>query len=64
MKFAFIGRNDLPGVEKDAEFAAANGFVGLEYNYWADFKTLTEDTVRQMRVLLDRSGVRAVCHPA
>lgn len=59
MKFGFIGHNHLPGVEADAQFARAHGFVGLEYNYWGEFKDLTEDTVRAMRALLDRQGVRA-----
>lgn len=59
MKLAFIGNNDLPGVEDDARFAAEQGFAGLEYNYWGNFKDLTEETVRQMRAILDRYGVGA-----
>ena len=57
MKWGFIGNNDLPGVEADARFAAENGFVGLEFNYWGNFADLTEDTVKQMRAALDRHGV-------
>ncbi|NLC55522.1 MAG: sugar phosphate isomerase/epimerase [Armatimonadetes bacterium] len=59
MKLGFIGANDLPGVEADAQFAAEHGFVGLEYNYWGDFRNLTAGTVREMRAILDRHGVRA-----
>ncbi len=59
MKLGFIGRNDLKGIEEDAKFAAEHGFEGLEFNYWADFKELTAETVAQMRALLDRYGVRA-----
>lgn len=58
MKLAFIGLNDLAGVEADAKFAAENGFTGLEFNYWAGFKDLTADTVVQMRQILDRYGVQ------
>lgn len=54
MKLAFIGANDLPGVEADARFAAENGFAGLEYNYWANFAELTAETVRDMRRILDK----------
>lgn len=57
MKLAFIGYNHLEGVEADAKFAAEHGFAGLEYNYWGDFKDLKADTVRQMRLILDRYGV-------
>jgi len=57
MKLAFIAQNDLAGVEADAQFAAQNGFAGLEFNYWANFKDLTADTVTQMREILDRHGV-------
>jgi sugar phosphate isomerase/epimerase len=59
MKFGFIGSNDLPGVEADAKFAKQNGFEGLEYNYWGDFKDLTAETVKKMRGILDANGVRA-----
>jgi len=57
MKLGFIGNNDLPGVDADARFAADHGFVGLEYNYWGNFKELTEETVREMRAILDKHGV-------
>jgi sugar phosphate isomerase/epimerase len=59
MKLGFIGRNDLPGVDADARFAAEHGFAGLEYNYWGDFAGLTSATVGTMRSLLDSHGVRA-----
>ena len=59
MKWAFIGHNHLDGVEADAAFAAEHGFAGLEYNYWGDFKNLTEETVVAMRAALDRHGVGA-----
>src|SRR5258705_11166826 len=57
MKLAFIGLNDLAGVEADAKFAAENGFAGLEFNYWAGFKDLTAETIAQMRKILDKYGV-------
>ena len=57
MKLAFIGLNDLAGVEEDAKFAAENGFAGLEFNYWAGFQDLTQETVTAMRQILDRYGV-------
>ncbi|MFW6108170.1 MAG: sugar phosphate isomerase/epimerase family protein, partial [bacterium] len=56
MKMAFIGLNDLEGVEADAAFAAEHGFEGLEYNYWGNFAELTADTVKRMREALDRHG--------
>jgi sugar phosphate isomerase/epimerase len=59
MKLAFIAQNDLTGIEEDAQFAAEQGFTGLEFNYWAGFKDLTAETVAAMRKLLDRHGVRA-----
>jgi len=59
MKWAFIGHNHLEGVESDAAFAAEHGFAGLEYNYWGDFRNLTEETVVAMRAALDRHGVGA-----
>ncbi|MDH7570969.1 MAG: sugar phosphate isomerase/epimerase family protein [Armatimonadota bacterium] len=59
MKLAFIGQNNLQGVESDARFAAANGFVGLEFNFWSDFKDLTEERVVAMRAALDRNSVGA-----
>ena len=59
MQLAFIGSNNLEGVEADAAFAKEHGFEGLEYNYWADFSSLTAETVSQMRAILDKHGVRA-----
>lgn len=59
MKLGFIGLNDLAGVEADARFASEHGFVGVEYNYWGEFADLEEETVRRMREILDRHGVRA-----
>jgi sugar phosphate isomerase/epimerase len=59
MKLGFIGRNDLPGVEADARFAAEHGFVGLEYDWWGDFKDVTAETIGKMRAILDQHGVRA-----
>lgn len=59
MELGFIGLNDLEGVEADAEFAAEHGFVGLEYNWWGNFEELTADTVRAMRGILDKHGIKA-----
>ena len=58
MKLAYIGMNDLAGVEEDAQFATDHGFQGLEFNYWAGFKDLTAETVAEMRKILDRHGVQ------
>jgi len=57
MKHGFIGNNSLADVEADAKFSAEYGFVGLEYNYWDNFKDLTMETVEQMRKILDKHGV-------
>ena len=59
MKWGFIGRTGLAGVEADAKFAKEHGFEGLEYNWWGDFKDLTADAVKDMRAALDKRGVRA-----
>lgn len=59
MKLAFIGLNDLPGIEEDAKFAAEHSFAGLEFNYWANFADLTVETIRKMRDILDRYGIGA-----
>lgn len=59
MKWGFIGNNSLADVENDAAFAREHGFEGLEYNYWGNFRDLTEETVREMRTILDRHEVRA-----
>ena len=56
-KLGFIADNDLPGLEADARFAAENGFEGLEFNYWGNFKDLTIETVAKMRKVMDRHGV-------
>jgi sugar phosphate isomerase/epimerase len=57
MKLGFIAANDLPGIERDARFAAEHGFEGLEFNYWRTFEDLTVDTVAQMRAILDRHDI-------
>jgi sugar phosphate isomerase/epimerase len=59
MKLGFIAVNHLPGVEKDAGFAAEHGFDGLEFNYWSNFAELSSETVHTMREILDRHGVSA-----
>ena len=59
MKLGFIAVNDLPGIEKDAQFAAEHGFSGLEFNYWKPFEDLTAGTVARMRDILDAHGVEA-----
>lgn len=59
MKLGFISENHLEGIEADAAFAKENGFEGLEFNYWGQFKDLTEETVNKMREILDKHGVRA-----
>jgi sugar phosphate isomerase/epimerase len=59
MKLAFIARTDLAGVGADARFAKEHGFVGLEFNYWGNFRDLTMETVGQMRDALDEHGVGA-----
>lgn len=57
MELGFIGNNSLDGVEADAEFSAKHGFAALEYNYWANFKDLKPETVKQMREILDKHGI-------
>mgnify|MGYP001118375939 CR=1 FL=1 len=59
MRMGFIARNDLAGLDEDAAFAKEHGFAGLEFNFWGQFKDLTEDTVKQMRAILDKHGVKA-----
>ncbi len=59
MQLAFIGENDLPGVEADAAFAREHGYEGLEYNYWSSFQVLTLETVKQMAAIHKRHGLRA-----
>lgn len=60
MQLAFIGDNSLEGVEADSRLAAENGFAGIEYNYWGDFRKLTPDTVKQMAAIHAKYGTRAV----
>jgi len=57
MKLGFIGNNSLSDVEADAKFSKEHGFVGLEYNYWGNFKDLTLDTVKQMKAILEKYGI-------
>ena len=65
MKMGFIAVNDLPGIEKDAQFAAVHGFVGLEFNFWHNTPwgnfddDIDAQKASQMRQVLDRYGVRA-----
>ena len=59
MKIGFIGVNDLEGIEEDAKFAVAHGLEGIEFNYWANFSELTEETVAAMRAVLDKHGAKA-----
>jgi hypothetical protein len=49
MRLGFIARNDLVGVEEDAQFAANHGFEGLEFNFWQNFEDLTRDKILKMR---------------
>lgn len=58
MKLAFIGRNNLEDVRADCELAVALGYVGLEFNYWADFEKLTAETVGKMKETLAAHGVK------
>ena len=57
MEMGFIGNNSLADVEADAKFSAEHGFAALEYNYWANFKDLTLETVQKMREILDAHGI-------
>ena len=59
MRLAFIADNDLPSIERDARFAHEQGFAGLEFNYWNQFKDLTSETIGQMRAILDKHSIRA-----
>lgn len=59
MKLGFIGNNSLADVEADSKFSKENGFVGLEYNYWGNFKDLTLETVKKMKEILDKYGIPA-----
>ena len=57
MKFGFIAHNELQALAADCAFAAKHGFAGLEFNWWAGFRDVTEDQVRAMRKLLDQHGL-------
>ena len=57
MEMGFIGNNSLADVKSDAEFSEKYGFAALEYNYWANFKDLKQETVKQMREILDAHGI-------
>jgi len=59
MRLAFIGNNDLEGVEADAALAKEHGFDGLEYNYWAQFAGLTMERIKEMRAIHEKHGVEA-----
>ena len=59
MKLAFIGDNDLAGVEADAEFSQLHGYEGIEYNFWGGFKDLTKENVKQMADIHKKYGARA-----
>ncbi len=64
MKLGFIANNDLPGIEKDARFAAEQGFEGLEFNFWHNTswsrfdEEMDDERATQMRAILDRHGVK------
>ncbi len=60
MKLAFIGDNSLDGVKADSKLAVENGFDGIEYNFWGEFRTLTLDTVKQMAAIHKKYGTHAV----
>jgi len=57
-QLAFIGKNDLPGVEEDSRYCVENDFEGLEYNFWGDFDKLTLDRVEKMHGIHRAYGVR------
>ncbi|NUQ01749.1 MAG: sugar phosphate isomerase/epimerase, partial [Armatimonadetes bacterium] len=57
MKLGFIAGTTLEQIEKDAAFAVEQGYRGLEFNYWAPFAELTDETVAAMRAILDRYQV-------
>jgi sugar phosphate isomerase/epimerase len=59
MKLSFIGDNHLEGVERDSSFAVEQGFDGIEYNFWGEFRTLTLDTVKQMAAVHKKHGTKA-----
>ncbi|MBD3181709.1 TIM barrel protein [Candidatus Poribacteria bacterium] len=57
MEMGFIGNNSLEDVKADAKFSEENGFAALEYNYWGNFKDLTQETVEKMREILDDHNI-------
>ncbi|MCZ7644477.1 MAG: sugar phosphate isomerase/epimerase [Planctomycetota bacterium] len=57
MKLGFIAHNDLESIEKDAAFAAEQGFQGLEFNWWGGFKDVTEAHIKQTAKILQKHGV-------
>lgn len=59
MKLGFIGSNTLDQLSSDALFAADHGFSGLEFNWWANFREVSAETVGQMRTILDDYGLKA-----
>jgi len=59
-KLAFIGRNDLNGVEEDARFCAEYGFDGIEYNYWGDFEKVGREHFEKVRAIHRAYGIRCV----
>lgn len=59
MKIGFIAENRLEGIEADARFAHEHNFDGLEFNYWDDFRDLTEATVKAMAAILKKHHVHA-----
>ena len=58
-KLAFIGDNGLEGVEADSRLAVENGFDGIEYNFWGEFRDLKIDTVKQMAAIHQKYGTKA-----
>jgi sugar phosphate isomerase/epimerase len=64
MKIGFIAANDLPGIEKDAQFAVEHGFGGLEFNHWHNTRwsnfdaQVTDEYITQVRDILDKYGAQ------
>lgn len=56
-KIGFIGDIGLENVESDCRFCVEHGFDGLEYNWWANFKDVTLDTVQAMHDIHRKHGV-------
>ncbi len=59
MKLSFIGDNSLEGVESDSKLAAENGFDGIEYNFWGEFRELTLERVKQIAAIHQKYGTKA-----